>query len=225
MIFINNENKNNENINLTLSRLQKVNREGMDKLINYLKNDTDYFTAPASTKFHGNFKGGLIEHCNNVVNLLYEKNKRYNLNILDESIIICGLLHDICKCNFYEKSVKWAKENNQWKAFLGFAINDTLPLGHGAKSVIILQDFIKLTDLEKHLIMWHMYSHDLSEYNKYTLNKAVELYPAIVAFYTADLEASTFLEEKVDLLEISQEEANKIQNEKREREQIKGIYE
>lgn len=96
-----------------------------------------------------------------------------------------------------------------------------MPLGHGAKSVIILQDFIKLTDLEKHLIFWHMHIHDVSDYNKYALNKAVELYPAIVTMYTADLESSTYFEEKIDLLEISQEEANKIQDEKRDREQIK----
>lgn len=217
MIFINNEIKNNEIANLTLSRLEKVKRKGMDRLIDYLINKADYLTAPASTNFHGNYEGGLIEHCNYVVNLLYEKNKRYELGIPDESIIICGLLHDICKCDFYDRSVKWVKENKEWKAYLRYSVEDTMPLGHGAKSVIILQDFIKLTELEKYLIMWHMYTNDLSDYNKYTLNNAVELYPAIVAMYTADLEASTYFEKKVDLLEISNEEANRIQAEKKKK--------
>lgn len=193
----------------------------MDILIDNLEMNTDYLTAPASTNFHGNHESGLIIHCNQVVNLLYEKNKRYNLGIPDDSIIICGLLHDICKCNFYEKGVKWIKENKEWKSYLGYSINDTMPLGHGAKSVIMLQEFIKLTELEKYLIMWHMYSHDLSDYNKYTLNNAVELYPAIVAMYTADLEASTYFERKVELLEISNEEANKIQDEKKRRDEEK----
>lgn len=210
---MNTEIKGNEVVNLTLSRLRKVKREGMDELIDNLVNKTDWLYAPASTNFHGNFEGGLIIHCNNVVNFLYEKNKRYNLNIPDESIIICGLLHDICKCNFYEKSVKWQKEDNKWKSYLGYSIQDTMPLGHGAKSVIMLQRYIELTELEIYLIMWHMYSHDLSDYNKYTLNNAVELYPAIIAMYTADLEASNFFEKKVEMLEISNEEANRIQDE------------
>jgi len=212
VVFINIVAKKENIIDLTMTRLRKVNREGMDALIEFLVENTDYFTAPASTKYHGNYEGGLIRHSNNVVNLLYEKNKRYNLGIPDESVIICGLLHDICKCNFYQKSVKWEKENGKWKSFLSYSIKDTMPLGHGAKSVIILQEFIKLTDLEKYMIMWHMYNHDLSEYNKYTLNNAVELHPAIVAMYTADLESSTYLEEKVELIEISQEEANRIQD-------------
>ena len=162
VVFINIVAKKENIIDLTMTRLRKVNREGMDALIEFLVENTDYFTAPASTKYHGNYEGGLIRHSNNVVNLLYEKNKRYNLGIPDESIIICGLLHDICKCNFYQKSVKWEKENGKWKSFLSYSIKDTMPLGHGAKSVIILQEFIKLTDLEKYMIMWHMYNHDLS---------------------------------------------------------------
>lgn len=98
------------------------------------------------------------------------------------------------------------------RALLSYTLSDEMPSGHGSKSVIIIQDFIKLTDLEKLLIMWHINHHYVSEMNKRSLNNAITLIPAIIAMHTADLEASTFLEETIDLIEISKEDANIIQN-------------
>lgn len=180
-----------------ITLLKSTNREGMEKLIEWLKK-SDYFTAPASTKFHGNYEGGLAEHSYNVYNLFKEKVERFSLNLSEETIINATLLHDVCKIGLYKRKEKFRKDkDDKWEKYFPFVIDDALPLGHGEKSVILIQAFIKLTREEIFLIRYHMGGF-LSEEEKKNLNKAVELIPAIVAIHTADYEASTFLEKKVE---------------------------
>lgn len=180
-----------------ITLLKSTNREGIDKLIVWLEK-SDYFIAPASTKFHGNYEGGLIEHSLNVYNLFKEKVEKFNLGLSEETIIIATLLHDTCKVNLYKRQEKFRKDaNDRWEKYYPFTFDDTLPLGHGEKSVILIQAFIKLTREEIFLIRYHMGGF-LSEEEKRNLHKAVELIPAIVAIHTADYEASTFLEKKVE---------------------------
>jgi len=177
--------------------LKSTNREGMDKLIEWLEK-SDYFSAPASTKFHGNYEGGLAEHSYNVYTLLKEKVERFNLDLKEDTIINAALLHDACKINIYKRKEKFRKDkDDKWEKYFPFVIEDTLPLGHGEKSVMLLQAFIKLNREEIFLIRYHMGGF-LSEEEKRNLNKAVDLIPAIVAIHTADYEASTFLEKKVE---------------------------
>ena len=87
-----------------LNLLKSIQREGIEKLIAYLEK-TDFFKAPASSRFHGNYEGGLLEHSLNVYHLLKEKvaQKPYSevISASDDTIILITLLHDICKTNYY----------------------------------------------------------------------------------------------------------------------------
>lgn len=170
-----------------LQELGKVKRKGMQDLIKWLDTCSDYFTAPASTKYHGSYKGGLADHSWNVFVLLKEKNDWYKLGLSEETIIICGLLHDACKINHY---VPYGK---------AYKVNDEYPTGgHGEKSVFILQRFIQLTDEEQAMIRWHMNKFDPALWvdypNGYAFQKACKKWPGVVALFTADYEATSFVE-------------------------------
>lgn len=181
-----------------LTLLKSVNRDGIDNLIEWLEK-SDFFTAPASTKFHGNYEGGLAEHSYNVYQLFKLKVEQFNLGLSEETIIISSLLHDLCKVNFYKKEQRWRKdENNKWEEYYPYVYDDKLPLGHGEKSVMLLQSYIKLTREEIFLIRFHMGGF-LDGENLKSYYQAVELYPYIVALHTADYEASKFLEEKREI--------------------------
>lgn len=179
-----------------IERLKSIKRDGIDELITYLLERTDYFIAPASTKFHSNFDGGLAYHSNNVVELLIQKNEQYKLGLSLDTIYLTGYLHDLCKCNLYEKTMRLKKDEmtGKWIGYASYEINENVPLGHGEKSVILLQQFVKLTLEECLMIRWHMGAYiPKEEYRDY--NKAIELYKTVLAFSNADAEASHFLEE------------------------------
>ena len=179
-----------------IERLKSIKRDGIDDLIKYLLERTDYFTAPASTKFHSNFDGGLAFHSNNVVELLIQKNEQYKLGLSLDTIYLTGYLHDLCKCNIYENTMRLKKDEmtGKWIGYASYEINENVPLGHGEKSVILLQQFVKLTLEECLMIRWHMGAYIPKEdYRDY--NKAIEMYKSVLAFTNADAEASHFLEE------------------------------
>ena len=179
-----------------IERLRSIKREGIEDLITYLLERTDYFIAPASTKFHSNFDGGLAFHSNNVVELLIQKNEQYKLGLSLDTIYLTGYLHDLCKCNIYEKTMRLKKDEmtGKWIGYASYEINENVPLGHGEKSVILLQQFVKLSLEECLMIRWHMGAYIPKEdYRDY--NKAIELYKSVLAFSNADAEASHFLEE------------------------------
>jgi len=174
-----------------LSELNKVKHEGMQELIKWLE-ESDFFEAPASTKYHGAFDGGLVEHSWNVFKLLKEKNQRYNLGLSEETIIICGLLHDVTKISFYKKYWRYSKLNNELEFY--YKVEDSFPIGHSEKSIIILQKFIKLTPEEIVMIRWHMGTYELSWQNKMAFYNAVEKFPSVITMHTADLESAFLLE-------------------------------
>ena len=141
-----------------INLLKSTNREGMENLIAFLEK-TDFFTAPASTKFHGAFEGGLLEHSMKVYEILKDKaeNNVINAKFADDTIKIVALLHDICKANFYKVDYRNAKnELGEWEKVPYYTIDDTIPYGHGEKSVMMLTEYIKLTSEEKYSIRWHM---------------------------------------------------------------------
>jgi hypothetical protein len=177
-----------------LSLLLSTEREGIDKVTQFLES-SDFFTAPASTKYHSSCEGGLAEHSMNVYQIFCHKNKVFKLNLREDTLIICGLLHDICKANFYKKGSRNVKENGQWVAKEIWEVEDKLPLGHGEKSCMILMEFIKLTDFEKYAIRWHMGFSEGGSPN-YSLNAAFDLMPGIVALHTADMESTYLIERK-----------------------------
>jgi hypothetical protein len=144
--------------------MEQVERPGVDKLLDWLEG-TDFYSAPASTRFHGSYPGGLVYHTLNVVYELRELVKFYEVEgIPKESIIIVALAHDFCKINTYEETMvnvpPQRSKTAKWEQQLGYKKNEPLKLGHGAKSLSILQDFITLEDYEKEAIFWHMGAYD-----------------------------------------------------------------
>lgn len=176
-----------------LSLLRSTNREGMDKLIEFLLK-TDFFKAPASTRFHGDYEGGLLEHSMKVYEILKEKVEKssFPIEVAPESIIIIALLHDICKVNFYKVDYRNAKnEFGEWEKVPYYTVEDTIPYGHGEKSVMMLTEYIKLTSEEKYCIRWHMgFSEPKELYT--TLGQAYKKYPLGLLVFEADLEATYF---------------------------------
>lgn len=191
-------NNRSENINYFESIMDLVERKGKDELMVYIRN-SDFYTAPASTRFHLSTEGGLLQHSLNVYECLMAKRDNVVWGpILDEigkdSLTIVSLLHDICKTNFYATELRWRKDsNNRWEQYPVYTIDDQLPYGHGEKSVMMIEKFMKLTDEEKFAIRWHMgYSEPAGLYPQ--VGKAMELYPLVLALHEADMEASKILE-------------------------------
>lgn len=137
--------------------LLSTKRENIDKLLEYLNNETDFFKAPASSRFHLAKEGGLLEHSMNVYKRLYMLNKLEETKMPDDSMIISALLHDVCKVNFYVEDFRNVKnDNGVWEKVPCYKIDDKDPYGHGEKSVRMIEKFIKLTDDEAYAIRWHM---------------------------------------------------------------------
>lgn len=179
---------------------ENIHRDGADKLLDFLENKSDFFTAPASTRYHNAFEGGLLRHSLNVYHCLkaYMERERvkteYKLTASDESIAIAALLHDVCKVNFYRVSYRNSKNDKtgQWEKVPYYEINDTLPYGHGEKSVYMISGFMRLTRDEALAIRWHMGFSGVEDKN--TIGRALETYPFAFALSVADMEASYFLE-------------------------------
>lgn len=179
---------------------ENIQREGADKLLEYLMStQSDFFIAPASTRFHGSYEGGLLEHSLNVYYCLKDYlsrdrvNKIYNLNYTEESIAIVSLLHDLCKVNCYVKGTRNVKDAaGVWQQVPTFEYSDDMPYGHGEKSVYIISGFMKLTREEAFAIRYHMGFSGSEPQNN--VGSAFEKYPLAFALSTADMEATYFLE-------------------------------
>lgn len=178
-----------------LNLLKSINREGMDKLIEFIEK-SDFFKAPASTRFHGAYEGGLLEHSMKVYEILKEKVKTsvIPINVSDETIIIITLLHDICKANFYKVDYRNAKNAfGEWEKVPYYTVEDTIPYGHGEKSVMMITEYIKLTVEEKYCIRWHMGFTEPKELYT-TLGQAFKKFPLALMLHEADLEATYFFD-------------------------------
>lgn len=179
-----------------------IKREGADKLLEYLCSDaSDFFIAPASTRFHGSVKGGLLSHSLNVYDCLcdYLSRKRvrdkYGMKYSDETVAIVALLHDICKVNFYVETTRNVKENGVWKTVPYYSIDDRLPYGHGEKSVYIISSYMKLTRDEAFAIRYHMGFAGAESVNAISnIGKSFEMFPISFALSVADMEATYYVE-------------------------------
>ena len=179
---------------------ENIKREGAAKLLEYLLSpQSDFFTAPASARFHLSQEGGLVEHSVNVYEALkgYLESPRaketYGFDYSDESIAIVSLLHDLCKVNVYKKGYRNVKdEKGAWQRVDTFEYDDKLPYGHGEKSVYIITGYMKLTREEAFAIRYHMgYSSTEDERN---VSAAFEMFPLAFALSTADSEATYYVE-------------------------------
>jgi len=177
-----------------------IKREGIDDLIDWLEH-SDFFTAPASSKYHGAYAGGLVEHSLNVYECLSRLVSNYpDLNITAETVAICALLHDLCKANFYKIGTRNVKDEGtgQWYKKEIYEIDERMPLGHGEKSCIIIQWFLrKLSVDELMAIRYHMGGFDaIVKGGDFGMSKAYEMCPLAPMLHLADMEATYLIESR-----------------------------
>ena len=177
-----------------------IHRDGAAELLDYLLNKSDFFTAPASARYHGAYVGGLCEHSVNVYRCLEDYLARprvkelYHLECSPESAAVVALLHDLCKAGCYRTGTRNVKNEStgQWEKVPTFFYEDKLPYGHGEKSVYIISGFMRLTREEAMAIRWHMGFSGPEDPR--TVGQALEQFPLAFALATADMEATYFLE-------------------------------
>ncbi len=175
---------------------ENIKRNGSNELLEWLLK-TDFFTAPASTKFHCACNGGLVQHSVSVYNVLM--NKHFNADEdSNESFAICALLHDLCKAQFYKVTTRNVKneETGKWEKQPFYMVEDVFPYGHGEKSVFLIERFMRLKTSEAMAIRWHMGGFDdTAKAGGFAISLAYDKYPLAVKLHLADLE-STYLNEK-----------------------------
>lgn len=200
-----------------IGALVSTGRKGIRDLVLWLLEKTDFFTAPASAKYHSSYCGGLLDHS---VNVFMRLNDTYFTEIerngktlsegerkmVNDSIAISALLHDICKADFY----KWDSRNvkdpktGQWKKVPWISYDEKLPFGsHGDKSVFLAERYIRLTMPEAFAIRFHMgeYSTDKNT------SAAFTRYPLAFLLHRAD-ETATYIDENLLLQGISDDGGN-----------------
>ena len=201
-----------------LKELEVIKDEpGYDKLIDYIVNKSDMFTAPGSTRFHMSVEGGLLQHSLNVLDalrsLLHKNdNGNYEYRICDKTIagqsvhgkplteyterniVVIALLHDLCKTRFYSVEKRNRKVDGAWEEYDAYTVKDQVPLGHGEKSAMMIQQFgLQLQQAELYAIRWHMGFPEGAD--KYTFSNAVDLFPIVWATHNADMMATHFMED------------------------------
>jgi len=169
--------------------LLSVERQGVHELLNFLER-SDFFVAPASTKWHGSYRGGLLEHSMNVYKVFVSLCKLYTVKIPRDTIILCSLLHDLCKIHLYHGS-----DLNGIYAWDPVIIKE----GHAVRSLRLIAQSVKLSDQEKNIIYYHMGLYEAcSVYERaYTVgefNLATKEDPLILLFHHADDQANKFLD-------------------------------
>ena len=182
---------------------ENIQRRGADRLLEWLDSDaSDFFTAPSRTRFHGAYEGGLVEHSLNVYECLKDYLNRprtkelYGMDYTPETIAVTALLHDICKVGFYAVDYRNAKnEQGVWEKVPYYTVRDTLPYGHGEKSVYMIQSFMRLTRDEAFAIRYHMGFSGNEDKN--SVGRALEMFPLALAVNVADMEATYYLEGSV----------------------------
>lgn len=202
---------------------ENIERDGIDNLLEWVEHETDFFTAPASTRYHGSYEGGLVEHSLNVYDrLVWEMENTVGAGWQEiyspESIAIIALFHDLCKIDRYVINEKWCKdENGDWEAYEAYEYNkEKAEMGHGAQSVFYLQKFIQLTELEAQAIFWHMGAYDLSPYASLAAcSETFKWNPLAFLTHRADMAATYVTENEAFVYgEGTDEEEVKVEEEK-----------
>ena len=174
----------------------KVTREGSAAFLEWLSK-TDFFTAPASTKFHCACPCGLVQHSVSVYRTMVERYFDPETDS-EESFAICGLLHDVCKAQSYKEGTRNVKneQTGAWEKKPYYMIEDSFPYAHGEKSVFLIERFLRLKTSEAIAIRWHMGGFDdAARGGSFAISQAYDRYPLAVKLHLADLE-STYLREK-----------------------------
>lgn len=176
-----------------------IQRPGIQNLIKWLET-TDFFVAPASTKFHGNYECGLVEHVCHVAEYaltIFNWTLKYKPDYehLRESVIIAALFHDVCKINQYSMDKCWTKDdNNKWVTYMGWKFEDNFPIGHGEKSLYYITRHMELTQAEALAIRWHMGTSEpgtqIAGLTQYSYQSAFE-HPLVKILIAADIASTT----------------------------------
>lgn len=175
---------------------KNIHRPGAEKLLAWLES-TDFFIAPASTRFHAAYEGGLLDHSLNVYNVLISKHYDPAKDDL-ESFTLVSLLHDLCKAGFYSIELR-NRKNDQgvWEKVPVYTIDDQFPYGHGEKSVYLIERFLRLKTEEAVAIRWHMGGFDdAAKAGSFAIAHAYEKYPLAVKLHLSDLEATYLCENR-----------------------------
>ena len=182
---------------------QHITRDGSTEFLDWLDKRTDFFTAPASTRFHGAYSEGLVMHSLNVFDLLFKRNE-IEKDENPESVAIVSLLHDVCKAEFYKETTRNVKNDmtGQWEKVPYYSVEDRFPFGHGEKSVYLIERFMRIKPTEAIAIRWHMGGFDdNARVGGFSVANAFGKYPLAVKLHLCDLEATY-------LLEIQKEQAD-----------------
>ncbi len=201
-----NQMTHDQKVQLFESLLLSTNRKGVNEVIDYMRR-TDFYTAPASAKYHSNYNGGLLDHSlfvytlsEMLVDSLSKMDPDITMQCNRDSIIICSLLHDICKTCFYRETTKWRKdEHNDWQSYIGYEYDDTFPIGHGEKSVIMLQKIgLDLNPCEMLAIRYHMghFGEQNVEFNM-SMKTAMKMCSLITVIQQADFLATNLFEKEI----------------------------
>mgnify|MGYP004516231395 CR=1 FL=1 len=169
-----------------------VTRPGADALLKFLEEKSDFFTAPASTRFHLACEGGLLQHSVNVAREMLKWEDE-----APESLAVCGLLHDLCKVNYYKVSLRNSKndQTGKWEKVPFYQVEDRFPYGHGEKSVYMIERFFRLKTAEAVAIRWHMGGFDDAvKGGSFAISRAYETYPLAVKLHLADVTATYLVE-------------------------------
>ena len=176
-----------------------ITRPGADALLDYLTNKCDFFTAPASARYHGAYEGGLCEHSLNVYYCLKDYLARervrelYGMAPSEETIAVIALLHDVCKIGCYTKGVRNVKgPDGKWSQVPTYQFSDPMPYGHGEKSVYVINGYLRLTREEAFAIRYHMGFSGGEDARQ--VGRAMQMYPLAFCLSVADSEATYFLE-------------------------------
>jgi hypothetical protein len=167
-----------------INLLSNVKREGIESLVGWL-DESDYFTAPASTMYHGQFEGGLAAHSRKVYQGFRQQVMSYKLSVPHESIILASLTHDVCKVGLYIPNCLKSGNISEAKPY---KVEDSFPVGHGEKSVMMVQRHMQLTEQEAAIVRWHMGPYD-PNWENYE-EKIRERYPEVLLFHHVDQEVS-----------------------------------
>lgn len=207
----------NSNIAKFEELLGEVKREGIENLLGFIRK-SDFYKAPASTRFHLSEEGGLLKHSLHVYECLNAKLsapiwKDVLKNVSKETVLIVSLLHDLCKTYYYTTDYKNQKTYDEtkvnsanpreikhdakgdyiWETVPCFTVDNKYPLGHGSKSVVFILQYMKLSMEEITAITYHMGAYcDSAQWTE--LGRAYDKYPLALALHQADMEATHILE-------------------------------
>ena len=178
---------------MTIEQFFEITRQG--ELGEYLKQN-GFYTAPASTRFHGCYEGGLFDHSKNVMQALVTLTKENHLKWEEErSPYLVGMFHDLCKIDNYRHPVTgYTLADEPIHDSASWEYNtDSMLKGHGDKSVMLLSQFFTLTEEEIMCIRYHMGAFtDKEEWSDYT--RAIHKYPNVLWTHQADMIATHIVE-------------------------------